>query len=67
MSTKPKKSTQDLINDRFNEIEQGIQVRFDIIDKKLEGVLLTLDRLQTLEEEEGESVPIKVPTIDNLN
>ena len=67
MTTKPKKSTQDLINDRFNEIEQGIQVRFDIIDKKLEGVLLTLDRLQTLEEEEGESVPIKVPTIDNLN
>ena len=67
MSTKNKKSTQDLINDRFNEIEQGIQVRFDIIDKKLEGILLTLDRLQTLEEEEGESVPIKVPTIDKLN
>ena len=67
MSTKNKKSTQDLINERFNEIEQGIQVRFDIIDKKLEGILLTLDRLQTLEEEEGESVPIKVPTIDKLN
>ena len=67
MTTKPKKSTQDLINDRFNEIEQGIQVRFDIIDKKLEGILLTLDRLQTLEEEEGESVPVKVPTIDKLN
>ena len=67
MTTKPKKSTQDLINDRFNEIEQGIQVRFDILDKKLEGILLTLDRLQTLEEEEGDSVPIKVPTIDKLN
>ena len=67
MSTKNKKSTQDLINERFNEIEQGIQVRFDILDKKLEGILLTLDRLQTLEEEEGDSVPIKVPTIDKLN